>query len=81
LTTTCCQIDLEKLFKDGFSTGHGHLREPNDIQSYASLACIAIQSNQNDQHGGQSIPNFEYAMAHGVKRHMPGFIGKIWQKP
>ncbi|MBC3805476.1 anaerobic ribonucleoside triphosphate reductase [Acetobacterium fimetarium] len=68
LTTTCCQIDLEKLFKDGFSTGHGHLREPNDIQSYASLACIAIQSNQNDQHGGQSIPNFEYAMAHGVKK-------------
>jgi ribonucleoside-triphosphate reductase len=68
LTTTCCQIDLEKLFKDGFSTGHGHLREPNDIQSYASLACIAIQSNQNDQHGGQSIPNFEYAMARGVKK-------------
>ena len=46
LTTTCCQIDLEKLFRNGFSTGHGHLREPNDIQSYASLACIAIQSNQ-----------------------------------
>jgi len=68
LTTTCCQIDLEKLFRNGFSTGHGHLREPNDIQSYASLACIAIQSNQNDQHGGQSIPNFEYAMAHGVKK-------------
>lgn len=52
LTTTCCQIDIEKLFKGGFSTGHGHLREPNDIQSYSALACIAIQSNQNDQHGG-----------------------------
>ena len=51
LTTTCCQIDLIKLFKGGFSTGHGFLREPNDIQSYAALACIAIQSNQNDQHG------------------------------
>jgi ribonucleoside-triphosphate reductase len=68
LTTTCCQIDLEKLFKNGFSTGHGHLREPNDIQSYSALACIAIQSNQNDQHGGQSIPNFEYAMVPGVKK-------------
>ena len=51
LTTTCCQIDIIKLFKDGFSTGHGFLREPNDIQSYSALACIAIQSNQNDQHG------------------------------
>lgn len=68
LTTTCCQIDLDKLFTDGFSTGHGYLREPNDIQTYSALACIAIQSNQNDQHGGQSVPNFEYAMAKGVKK-------------
>ncbi len=68
LTMTCCQIDLIKLFKGGFSTGHGFLREPNSIRSYASLACIAIQANQNDQHGGQSIPNFDYAMALGVKK-------------
>ena len=68
LTTTCCQIDIIKLFKDGFSTGHGFLREPNDIQSYSALACIAIQSNQNDQHGGQSIPNFDYGMAIGVAK-------------
>jgi ribonucleoside-triphosphate reductase len=68
LTTTCCQIDVEKLFKGGFSTGHGHLREPNSIRSYASLACIAIQSNQNDQHGGQSIPNFDYGLAPGVRK-------------
>ena len=68
LTTTCCQIDLIKLFKDGFSTGHGFLREPNEIASYSALACIAIQSNQNDQHGGQSIPNFDYAMSDGVKK-------------
>ncbi len=68
LTTTCCQIDIKNLFKGGFSTGHGFLREPNDIQSYAALACIAIQSNQNDQHGGQSIPNFDYGMADGVRK-------------
>ena len=68
LTTTCCQIDIDKLFQRGFSTGHGFLREPNDIASYAALACIAIQSNQNDQHGGQSIPNFDYAMAKGVAK-------------
>ena len=67
LTMTCCQIDLIKLFRNGFNTGHGHLREPKDIRSYAALAAIAIQSNQNDQHGGQSVPNFDYAMANGVR--------------
>jgi len=65
-TTTCCQIDLSRLFKDGFSTGHGHLREPQDIMSYAALAAIAIQANQNDQHGGQAIPAFDYYLAPGV---------------
>lgn len=65
-TTTCMQIDLSKLFKNGFSTGHGHLRPPKDIMSYTALAAIAIQSNQNDQHGGQSIPAFDYYMAPGV---------------
>ena len=68
LTTTCCQIDLLDLFHGGFSTGHGVLREPNDIYSYSALACIAIQANQNDQHGGQSIVNFDYGMAPGVKK-------------
>ncbi|MGN0475680.1 MAG: anaerobic ribonucleoside triphosphate reductase, partial [Acutalibacteraceae bacterium] len=68
LTETCCQIDLIKLFKDGFSTGHGHLREPMSIQSYSALACIAIQANQNEMHGGQAVPNFDYAMAPGVAK-------------
>ena len=68
LTTTCCQIELKKLFKSGFSTGHGVLREPNDIASYAALACIAIQSNQNDQHGGQAICDFDYGLAEGVRK-------------
>ncbi len=68
LTETCCQIDLIKLFKNGFSTGHGHLREPQSINSYAALACITIQANQNEMHGGQSVPNFDYAMADGVKK-------------
>ena len=68
LTTTCCQIELKKLFKGGFSTGHGVLREPNDIASYAALACIAIQSNQNDQHGGQAICDVDYGLAEGVRK-------------
>lgn len=73
-TTTCCQIDLKKLFDGGFSTGHGHLRQPQGIMSYSALAAIAIQSNQNDQHGGQSIPAFDYYLAPGVlitfKKHL-----------
>lgn len=68
LTETCCQIDLLKLFHDGFSTGHGYLREPNDIRSYAALACIAIQANQNEMHGGQAVPMFDYCMAPGVAK-------------
>ncbi len=63
LTINCCQISLKDLFKRGFSTGHGFLREPQSIQSAGALCCIAIQSNQNDMHGGQSIPMFEYDLA------------------
>lgn len=68
LTETCCQIDLLKLFHNGFSTGHGYLREPNDIRSYAALACIAIQANQNEMHGGQAVPMFDYCMAPGIRK-------------
>ena len=65
-TLTCCQTDPLILFKNGFNTGHGHLRSPKSIGSYAALAAIILQANQNEQHGGQSIPNFDYAMAPGV---------------
>ena len=65
-TLTCCQIDVKKLFSNGFSTGHGFLREPNDIMSYGALADISIQSNKNDQQGRQSITIFDYGLAEGV---------------
>lgn len=68
LVHNCLQIDLPKLLKGGFSTGHGFIREPQSIRSYASLACIAIQSSQNDMFGGQSICTFDYAMAEGVRK-------------
>ncbi len=66
LTETCCQIDPLRLFRHGFSTGHGYLRPPSNILSRTALACIIIQANQNEMHGGQSIPNFDFAMAPGV---------------
>lgn len=68
ITLNCCQIDLLKLFKKGFSTGHGHIRPPQSIRACASLACVAIQSNQNDMMGGQSINCFDYAMAYGIRK-------------
>ena len=64
----CMNIDLLKLLHNGFSTGHGFIREPQSIRSYAALACIAIQSNQNDMLGGQAINAFDYAMAEGVRK-------------
>ena len=68
-TLTCCQSDPFVLFENGgFNTGHGHLRTPKSIGSYAALAAILLQANQNEQHGGQSIPNFDYAMAPGVNK-------------
>ncbi|MBP6562627.1 MAG: anaerobic ribonucleoside triphosphate reductase, partial [Neisseriaceae bacterium] len=78
LTTTCCQIDLTALFAHGFGTGHGFLRAPQSIHAYSALACIAIQSNQNDQHGGQSIPMFDFAMAAGVdKTHAKHYVDNL----
>ncbi len=65
-TTTSCNIDLEKLFTDGFTTGDGYLREPNNIMTYSILSAIAIQANQNDQHGAQNIPELDYYFAPGV---------------
>ncbi|OME54068.1 anaerobic ribonucleoside-triphosphate reductase [Paenibacillus odorifer] len=67
-TTTCCQIPLAKVLKNGFDTGHGHMREPNNIMSAMSLTSIILQANQNQQHGGQSIPMFDYDLAPYVKK-------------
>ena len=68
LTTACTQIDPLPLFQGGFRAGHGMLREPRNIDSYAALCCIAMQANQRDQHDGQSIANFDYSMAPGVAK-------------
>lgn len=67
-TETCCQIDLKSLLEQGFNTGHGYIRPPQSIRTAANLACIVIQSNQNEMHGGQSIPAFDYALAPYVQK-------------
>ncbi len=68
ITFNCCQIDTAKLLDGGFSTGHGYVREPNSIRSAAALACIAVQANQNDMFGGQSLNGFDFAMAKYVRK-------------
>lgn len=55
MTTTCLQINLEKLFEKGFTTGHGTVRTPQSIRNYWSLLCIVIQANQNDQHSTDQV--------------------------
>ena len=67
-TTTCIQYNLEELFEKGFRTKNGSIRTPQSIQSYATLATIVFQTNQNEQHGGQSIPAFDFFMAKGVRK-------------
>ncbi|MCL6571172.1 MAG: anaerobic ribonucleoside triphosphate reductase [Bacillus sp. (in: Bacteria)] len=67
-TTTCSQIPLAKLLKDGFNTGHGQMREPKSINSAMSLTNIIVQANQNMQHGGQSLPCFDYDLAPYVRK-------------
>ncbi|MEH7108861.1 anaerobic ribonucleoside triphosphate reductase [Bacillus sp. JJ1764] len=66
-STTCCQIPLEKLLKNGFDTGHGKMREPKSIGSAMALTSIILQANQNMQHGGQSVPCFDYDLAPFVR--------------
>lgn len=63
ITFNCCQIPAGKLLKQGFYTGHGYIRQPNNINTAAALMCIILQSNQNEMMGGQSIPMFEYDLA------------------
>lgn len=77
-TTTCIQYDMEELFERGFRTKNGSIRTPQSIQSYATLATIIFQTNQNEQHGGQSIPAFDFFMAKGVlksfRKHLSSLL-------
>ena len=67
-TATCVQYDLADLFERGFHMKNGSIRTPQNIQSYATLATIVFQTNQNEEHGGQAIPAFDFFMAPGVRK-------------
>lgn len=77
-TMTCVQIDIPKLFKGGFSTGHGYLREPSNIKTAFLQSAIAIQSNQNDMWGGQSIPQYDFALAPYVLKSYKKHLKKLY---
>ena len=77
MTATCLQINLDKLFENGFTTGHGTVRTPQSIRNYWSLLCIIIQANQNDMHGGQAIPALEYYLAPGVAKSFARILANI----
>lgn len=78
LTTNCLQISLKDVFKGGFNTGYGLIREPRRIDSAAELTCILIQASQNEMFGGQSISDFDTDLAcyvdytrKGIKERLP----------
>ena len=73
-TTTCLQYDLKDMFEKGFVTKHGYIREAQSILTYATLATIIFQTNQNEQHGGQAIPAFDFYMAKGVLKSFRQYL-------
>ncbi len=75
-TLTCVQYDLEEIFKDGFDTRNGHMREPQSISTYAELAAIIFQTNQNEMHGGQAVPALDFFLAPGVLKSYKKYFAK-----
>jgi len=76
-TSTCCFIPLAKLLEQGFNSGHGYIRSPKRLKTAAQLSCIILQSNQNDQHGGQAYGWYDRDMAPYVKREYEWQLKKI----
>ncbi|AKU79327.1 anaerobic ribonucleoside triphosphate reductase [Spiroplasma turonicum] len=75
-SATCVQYNLDEIFKNGFYTRNGYIREPKSIAVYAELAAIVFQTAQNEMHGGQAIPAFDFFMAKGVAK---SFIKRLFE--
>lgn len=64
---TCVQSPIDKILEGGFRAGHGESRPAKRIETASILACISLEQTQNEQHGGQSIPAFDFYMAPYVR--------------
>ena len=65
---TCVQSPVDKLLSDGFFAGHGESRPAKRIETASILTCISMETTQNEQHGGQSIPAFDFYLAPFVRK-------------
>jgi len=74
---TCLQHPLDTIFKRGFRAGHGELRPPKRIETAATQACVSMETVQNEMHGGQAIPAFDYYLAPFVRLAYQEEIDKI----
>ena len=64
---TCCQHPLDHILERGFSAGHGSSRAAKRIETASVLACISLETAQNEMHGGQAIPAFDFYLAPYVR--------------
>ena len=65
---TCLQHPLDKILKEGFKAGHGSSRPAKRIETASILGCISMETVQNEMHGGQAIPAFDFYLAPYVKK-------------
>lgn len=64
---TCCQHPLDNILEHGFSAGHGSSRPAKRIETASVIACISLETAQNEMHGGQAIPAFDFYLAPYVR--------------
>ena len=64
---TCIQHPLDKILKNGFRAGHGSSRPAKRIETASIIACISLETVQNEMHGGQAIPAFDFYLAPYVR--------------
>ncbi len=74
---TCIQHPLDKILEEGFFAGHGESRPAKRIETASILGCISMETVQNEMHGGQAIPAFDFYMAPFVRRTFQEELDKI----
>lgn len=64
---TCVQHPLDRILKKGFVAGHGESRPAKRIETASIIGCISLETAQNEMHGGQAIPAFDFYLAPFVR--------------